>query len=146
MLAPEPGHLDHKGRYSNQYQRSGENNHSGSEHGGTVYHGASNDEDQPYAATCYPQHGYAAQPGIDIRRPKLARQLDQTPLLGNFGLQFPQLALLLIRHGMTGSSDTCGKELPLQVDYPWTGTQLTRSAWGRKVQEARLGSDPGMAR
>jgi len=54
MLAPVTGQLDHEGRYSDQYQRRGQNNHCGGEHGGAVGHSTSNDQDQPDAATCYP--------------------------------------------------------------------------------------------
>ena len=69
MLAPVTGQLDHEGRYPDQYQRRGQDNHRGGEHGGAVGHGTSNDQDQPDAATCYPERGYAPQPGIDTRRP-----------------------------------------------------------------------------
>jgi hypothetical protein len=91
--APEPVHLDRKGRHPDQYQHCGENNHSGGKHGGAVRHGASNDQDQSGTAACHSQHGHAPQPGTDVRRPQAMRQADQPPLLGNLELQLPQPAL-----------------------------------------------------
>jgi hypothetical protein len=67
MLAPVARHLDQNGRYPNQDQRTGENNHRGGEHGVIVHHGASNDEAQPYTAARYPEHGYAPQSGAAVR-------------------------------------------------------------------------------
>jgi hypothetical protein len=118
-----------------QDQRSGENNHRGDEHGVTVHHGAGHDEDQPCAAARYPQHGYAAQPGIDIRRPELTRQLDQAPLPGDLGLQLPQPAPLIVRHRhdrLPGA--TCGSLAwaPGRLPVDGRANQRGRHAGGRR--------------